>query len=210
MRILIACETHGRVRDAFIARGHDAVSCDLLPSKAGGPHIQGCALEAARSSPWDMMVAHPPCTYLSASGLHWNARPGYEWREAETEKAVEFVRALIAAPIRRKCIENPRGRIGTAIRRADQIIQPNQFGEDASKETHLWLWNLPKLRPTGFQPGRLVDDGRAQLGLFGTGVERWANQTDAGQNRLGPSPDRWDKRSATYHGIAAAMAEQWG
>lgn len=114
------------------------------------------------------------------------------------------------APIERKCIENPVGAMGTRYRSADQIIQPHQFGEDASKKTCLWLTKLRKLRPTGNRAGRLVDDGRPQLGLFGTGVERWSNQTDAGQNRLSPTADRWKKRSETYDGIAEAMAEQWG
>lgn len=154
---------------------------------------------------WDLMVGHPPCTYLSVSGLHWNKREGYEWRAAETEKGLTFVRALMDAPIERIAIENPVSCISTRIRKPDQTIQPYQFGSDASKRTCLWLKNLPKLEvdPSQRVPGRLVNiDGKL--------VERWANQTDRGQNRLGPSEDRWKERSATYPGIAAAMALTWG
>lgn len=198
MRVLIACEFSGTVRDAFIARGHDAVSCDLLPTEKSGPHIVGDALDVAyMGGPWDLMIAHPPCTYLCSSGLHWNKR--IEGREDKTLNAVGFVRALINAPISKICIENPVGRIGTAIRKADQTIQPYQFGHDASKKTCLWLKGLPTLRPTLFIAPRVVG-----------GKNRWGNQTDSGQNRLGPSADRWALRSLTYPGIANAMADQWG
>ena len=197
MRVLIACEHTGAVRDAFRRLGHAAVSCDLLPIQGDGPHITGDVLEVLANSEFDLMIAHPPCTYLCSSGLHWNHRvPG---RDAKTAAALDFVRALMAAPVPRICIENPVGRIGTAIRPADQYIQPYQFGHDASKRTGLWLKNLPLLRPTAHIEPRMVD-----------GMPRWANQTDSGQNRLGPSEDRWQKRSATYHGIAEAMAKQWG
>ena len=153
MKVLIACETSGAVRDAFLNRGHDAVSCDLLPHQHGGPHITGDVLEVLADG-WDLMIAHPPCTYLCSSGLHWNKRvPG---REEKTREAVEFVRRLMAAPIPQWAIENPVGRIGTAIRPADQYIQPHQFGHDASKRTGLWLEGLPPLRPTGFVPPRLI------------------------------------------------------
>jgi hypothetical protein len=151
------------------------------------------------------MVAHPPCTYLSVSGLHWNTRPGYEWRAAETEAGLEFVRTIMAAPIERIAVENPVSCISSRIRKPDQIIQPYQFGHDASKKTCLWLKNLPKLPiiPALRYPGRQVlHNGKL--------VERWANQTDSGQNRLGPSADRWKERSATYTGIAEAMAWTWG
>lgn len=144
-----------------------------------------------------MLIAHPPCTYLCSSGLHWNKRQPE--REALTQEALAFVRLLLEAPIPRIALENPVGRIGTAIRRADQRIQPYEFGEDASKATCLWLKNLPKLVATKAIPPRLVN-----------GKPRWANQTDSGQNRLGPSADRWKERSKTYPGIAAAMAAQWG
>lgn len=202
MRILIACEYSGRVRDAFRERGHDAVSCDLLPSDVGGPHIQGDVLDYIGDD-WDMMIAHPPCTYLAASGWHWTKRyvPGSKTltgtaRLAAAERALDFVRALMRAPIPCIAIENPIGRINTVIRKPDQIIQPWWFGDDASKATCLWLKNLPRLVPTNMLPG----DRRT----------RRANQTASGQNKLGPSPLRWKIRSETYPGIAAAMASQWG
>lgn len=196
MRVLVACEYSGAVRDAFRARGHDAMSCDLLPTDVDGPHYQGDVFDVIGDG-WDLMVAHPPCTYLSSSGLHWNGR--VEGRAAKTEDALAFVRALLDAPIPRIAVENPVGCIGTRIRKADQTIQPHQFGDDASKATCLWLKGLPLLTPTAHVPGREVN------GRF-----RWANQTDSGQNRLAPSADRWKLRSATFPGIAAAMADQWG
>jgi hypothetical protein len=196
MRVLIACEYSGAVRDAFRARGHDAMSCDLLPTDVPGPHYHGDVFDVIGDG-WDLMVAHPPCTYLSSSGLHWNGR--VEGRAEKTEHALAFVRALLAAPIPRIAVENPIGCIGTRIRKADQTIQPHQFGDDASKATCLWLKGLPLLTPTVHVPGRQVN-----------GKTRWANQTDSGQNRLAPSADRWKLRSATFPGIAAAMADQWG
>jgi len=197
MKVLVACEYSGRVRDAFIAKGHDAISCDLLPTDVPGPHYQGDVLELIRRESFDLMVAHPPCTYLCSSGLHWNNRvPG---RAEKTEEALEFVRALLFCGIPKIALENPQGCIGTRIRKSDQVIQPWQFGHDASKSTHLWLKGLPPLRPTSIIEPRLVD-----------GKKRWANQTDSGQNRLGPSEDRWKIRSETYAGIAEAMASQWG
>lgn len=195
MRVLVACEFSGTVRDAFIRMGHDAVSCDLLPTDAPGPHYQGDVRDILDGN-WDMMIAHPDCTYLCSSGLHWNGRvPG---RAEKTEEALEFVRLLMNAPIHRIAIENPIGRINTAIRNPDQYIQPYEYGHDASKKTGLWLKNLPMLRPTEFVEPRIVD-----------GKNRWANQCDSGQNKLGPSPDRWKLRAATYQGWADAMASQW-
>lgn len=199
MKILIACEFSGTVRDAFLARGHDATSCDLLPTESPGPHHQGNVLDILEDG-WDMMIAHPECTYLTSSGLHWNGR--VEGRAELTEESLAFVRRLMAAPIDRICIENPRGCIGTRIRGSDQMIQPWQFGHDASKETHLWLKNLPPLRGTKRFPGRLVKHN-------GRWVERWSNQNDAGQNNLPETADRWALRSITYQGIADAMADQW-
>ena len=197
MKVLVACEYSGRVRDAFIAKGHDAISCDLLPTDVPGPHYQGDVLELIRRESFDLMVAHPPCTDLCSSGLHWNNRvPG---RAEKTEEALEFVRALLFCGIPKIALENPQGCIGTRIRKSDQVIQPWQFGHDASKSTHLWLKGLTPLRPTSIIEPRLVD-----------GKKRWANQTDSGQNRLGPSEDRWKIRSETYAGIAEAMASQWG
>ncbi len=195
MRVLVACESSGAVRDAFIRAGHDAVSCDLLPTDAPGPHYQGSVLDIIADG-WDLMVAHPPCTYLSVSGMHWTTRG---LRDPKlTEDALEFARALMNAPIEKIAIENPVSIISSRIRKPDQIIQPHQFGHDASKKTCLWLKNLPLLKPTNHIPGRMVD-----------GKLRWANQTDSGQNRLPPSKDRWKIRSQTYWGIAQAMAEQW-
>lgn len=197
MKVLVACEYSGRVRDAFLARGHDAISCDLLPTDSPGPHYQGDVLELIRREKFDLMVAHPPCTYLCSSGLHWNGRvPG---RAEKTEEALEFVRALLFCDIPKIALENPMGCIGTRIRKSDQIIQPWQFGADASKATCLWLKGLPKLVATSIVEPRIVN-----------GKKRWGNQTDSGQNRLGPSDDRWKVRSETYLGIAEAMAAQWG
>lgn len=196
MKVLVACEYSGRVRDAFLALGHDAMSCDLLPTDAPGPHYQGDVQDVLGQG-WDLMIAHPPCTYLASSGLHWNKRQPD--RAVKTEAALQFVMALLNAPIERIALENPIGCISTRVRKPEQVIQPWQFGDDASKATCLWLKNLPPLKPTKLIPGRLVN-----------GKRRWANQTDSGQNRLSPSADRWKKRSETYQGIAAAMAEQWG
>ncbi len=196
MKVLVACEYSGTVRDAFRARRHDAVSCDLLPTDAPGPHYQG-PVQDIISDGWDLMIAHPPCTYLSVSGMHWTTRG---LRDPQlTEDALAFVRMLMGAPIPRVAIENPVSVISTRIRKPDQIITPSQFGHDASKKTCLWLKGLPLLRPTQLVEPRII-----------RGRKRWGNQTDSGQNRLSPSPDRWKIRSATYPGIAAAMADQWG
>ena len=193
MRVLIACEYSGTVRDAFIAAGHDAMSCDILPTDAPGPHYQGDVRDVIGNG-WDLMVAHPPCTYLSVSGMHWTARG---LRDPQlTEDALAFVRLLMDAPIPHIAIENPVSVISSRIRKPDQIIQPWQFGHDASKKTCLWLKNLPPLKPTDILPG----DAKTRRG----------NQTASGQNRLPPSKDRWKIRSTTYAGIAQAMAEQWG
>lgn len=202
MRVLIGCESSGNTREAFRARGHDAWSCDLLPADDGSEfHFQQDVFEVAAAYEWDLAIFHPPCTYLSSSGLHWNKRvPG---RAAKTEAALEFVRALMGVDIPSWAIENPVGCISTQIRKPDQIIQPWMFGEDASKATCLWLKNLPLLTPTEFYPPRLVQwKGKLR--------ERWGNQTDSGQNKLPPSQDRWKVRSETYPGISAAFAEQWG
>jgi hypothetical protein len=145
---------------------------------------------------WDLMIAHPPCTFLCASGLHWNKRRPE--RAQQTEDALDFVRQLLDAPIARIALENPIGCISTRIRKPDQTIQPHQFGHDASKATCLWLKGLPPLASTDQIAPRLVD-----------GRKRWGNQTDSGQNKLPPSADRWKIRSETYQGIADAMANQW-
>ena len=197
MKILVACEFSGIVREAFAKLGHDAWSCDLLPSEIPGQHIQGDVLSIIDDG-WDMMIAHPPCTYLCGSGLHWNNR-GRGWEQ--TEKAIEFVKQLMNAPIERIAVENPIGIISSRIRKADQYIQPYEYGHDASKKTGLWLKGLPKLtnKPSDYIQPRMID-----------GKPRWGNQTDSGQNKLAPSKDRWAQRSKTYQGIADAMANQWG
>jgi hypothetical protein len=195
MKVLVACESSGNVRDAFIRAGHDAMSCDMLPSESAGSHYQGDVLDILDRG-WDLMIAHPPCTYLSVSGMHWTTRG---LRDPQlTEDALEFFRVLMNAPIHKIAIENPVSVVSSRIRKPDQIIQPYHFGHDASKKTCLWLKNLPPLRPTQFVEPRKVN-----------GKQRWANQTDSGQNKLPPSADRWKKRSETYRGIAEAMATQW-
>lgn len=208
MKVLVACEFSGTVRKAFREKGHDAWSCDILPAEPGSYyHIQDDVLNRLNEG-WDLMIAHPPCTWLCASGLHWNkrGRQGLTPKECEamTAQALDFVRVLMAAPIKRWAIENPIGCIGTQIRPATQIIQPYDFGEDASKSTCLWLNGLLPLRPTKYFAPRIVQDGQYK------GKERWGNQTDSGQNKLPPSDDRWAERSLTYKGIAQAMADQWG
>jgi hypothetical protein len=196
LRVLVACEYSGAVRDAFIRAGHYAASCDILPSESPlGDHYQ-CDVLTILDHEWDLMIAHPPCTYLCASGLHWNKRRPE--RAQQTEGALDFVRRLLDAPIARIALENPIGCISTRIRKPDQTIQPHQFGHDASKATCLWLKGLPPLAPTKHIAPRLVD-----------GRKRWGNQTDSGQNKLPPSADRWKIRSETYQGIADAMANQW-
>lgn len=200
MRVLVACEFSGIVRDAFKVLGHDAWSCDILPSARTGQHVQGDVL-ALLTQRWDLLIAHPPCTYLCSSGLHWNKRRPE--RAAKTKAALAFVKMLLDADIPRIALENPVGCIGTKIRPFDQLIQPYEFGADASKKTCLWLKGLPRLISTERVQGRFV----WHKGKF---VERWANQTDSGQNRLGPSEARGQLRAITYQGVADAMAKQWG
>lgn len=194
MRVLVACEYSGRVREAFRAKGHDAYSCDLLESEDNSAHhIIGDCLSLLTLD-WDLMIAHPPCTYLAVSGMHWTTRG---FRDPQlTEDALEFVLALMNAPIPKICVENPVSVISSRIRKPDQIVQPWHFGEDASKKTCLWLKGLPLLIATNPLPG----DNKT----------RRSNQTASGQNKLAPSADRWKDRSRTYAGIANAMAYQWG
>lgn len=196
MRVLVACEYSGRVRDAFASIGHYAMSCDLLPTDRPGLHYQGNVFDIINDG-WDLMIAHPPCTYLSVSGMHWTKRGIRDPKL--TEDALSFVVKLLDAPIHKIALENPISIISTRIRKPDQIIQPWQFGHDASKKTCLWLKNLDLLQPTKIIPCRIVG-----------GKKRWGNQTDSGQNKLTPSSDRWKTRSETYEGIALAMAQQWG
>jgi hypothetical protein len=180
-RVLVACEFSGTVRDAFAARGWDAWSCDLLPSEKPGQHIQGDALDAVNQK-WDLLIAHPPCTHLAASGARWFSK-----KQTEQEQAVLFVLALMYSGVARWAIENPVGVLSTRVRKPDQIVQPWQFGHGETKATCLWLHGLTRLKPT------TVVDGREHR-----------------VHMLPPGPDRWKERSRTYPGLAAAMAEQWG
>jgi hypothetical protein len=201
-RIAVMFEASGIIRNALIAQGFDAVSIDLRATDRPGPHIQGDVFDHLEDG-WGGAVMHPDCTYLCSSGLHWNKR--VLGRDAKTKAALANVRRLMACSIPVWAIENPMGCIGTKIRPANQIVQPYQFGEDASKATCFWTRGLPTLMPTERFNGRWVRETN-----ISKPVERWANQTDSGQNRLAPSDDRWAARSETYPGIAAAIAKQWG
>ena len=182
MKVLVACEYSGRVREAFRELGHDAWSCDLLPSDDNSEfHIQGDVLEILNNG-WDLMIAHPPCTHLAVSGARW-----FKDKQVEQQEALEFVRQLLDAPIEKIALENPISVISSKIRKPTQIIQPWQFGHGETKATCLWLKNLPKLIPTDIVDGR-----------------------EAKVHKMPPSEDRWKLRSITYQGIANAMAEQWG
>jgi hypothetical protein len=189
VRVLVACEFSGVVRDAFIRKGHEAVSCDLLPTDSEGPHIVGDALEVIWNYKWDLMIAHPPCTHLAVSGSRW-----FYKKRTEQEIALQFVRSLMDAPINKICIENPISIISSKIRKPDQIIQPYMFGHLARKSTCLWLVGLPKLVPT--------TDLKAELKALPKSLQNPLHY-------LPPSPDRGKKRSVTYNGIALAMASQW-
>ena len=183
-KVLVACEYSGAVRDAFLAMGHDAMSCDLLPTDVPGPHYQGDVFDIIGDG-WDLMIAHPPCTYLCVSGIHWNtSRPE---RKIHTESALDFFQRLLNAPIPHIALENPVSVASSRIRPPDQTIQPWQFGHGETKATCLWLKNLPQLQPTNIVSGR---ENRI--------------------HKMAPSKDRWKLRSATYPGIAQAMAQQWG
>jgi len=250
LKVLIGCEYSGRVRQAFRNLGHDAWSCDLLESEDGSPfHIVGDILPLL-SQQWDLAIFHPPCTDLAVSGAAWFKEKIADGRQ---QRALDFVRLLMDADIPRIVVENPVSVISSKIRKPDQVIQPWQFGEDASKKTCLWLKGLPPLErglivpPAGFKRVAFASDmpececcgepfcpecndhyadcgcpGPMQDELFYKTVDGvlfaserdikpiWSNQTPSGQNKLGPSPDRWKERSRTYQGIANAMAEQWG
>jgi site-specific DNA-cytosine methylase len=181
LRVLVACEYSGVVRDAFIKRGHDAMSCDLLPTDVDGPHYNNDVRNIIAED-WDLMIAHPPCTHLAVSGARW-----FKDKIQEQKEALNFVRFLLAAPIGKIALENPISVISSKIRKPDQIIQPWQFGHGETKATCLWLKNLPLLEPTNIVEGR-----------------------EAKIHKMPPSPDRWKLRSTTYQGIADAMAAQWG
>tara|TARA_B100001939_G_C16911565_1_gene604842 strand:- start:325 stop:870 length:546 start_codon:yes stop_codon:yes gene_type:complete len=181
MKVLIACEYSGRVRDAFTAKGHDAMSCDLLPTDVPGKHYQGDVRDLLEDH-WDLMIAHPPCTHLAVSGARW-----FKDKKEEQEQALDFVRILLNAPVDKIALENPVSVISSRIRKPDQIIQPWQFGHGETKKTCLWLKNLPPLEPT-----KVVDGRENRI------------------HRMPPSADRWKLRSTTFQGIADAMAQQWG
>jgi site-specific DNA-cytosine methylase len=181
MRVLVACEYSGVVRDAFKSRGHDAVSCDLLPTDVPGNHYQGDVLDIINDG-WDLMIAHPPCTHLAVSGARW-----FHLKREEQAAALDFVRTLLDADIPRIALENPVSVISTRIRKPSQVIQPWQFGHGETKATCLWLKNLPLLEPEDVVSGR-----------------------EPKVHRMPPTADRWKLRSKTYSGIAAAMANQWG
>jgi site-specific DNA-cytosine methylase len=183
MNVLVACEFSGIVRDAFTARGHFAMSADLLPSETPGPHWQGDVMALLDTNfPWDLMIAHPPCTHLAVSGARW-----FKEKQHEQAEALEFVAQLLGAGIPRIALENPISVISSKIRKPDQIIQPWQFGHGETKATCLWLKNLPKLKPTNIVAGR-----------------------EPRVHHASPGPDRWKERSRTLQGIADAMADQWG
>jgi hypothetical protein len=227
MKVLVGCETSGNTRRAFAARGHEAWSCDKLPADDGSEfHLQmdvRHVLHVFRGF-FDLFIVHPDCTFMSSSGLHWNTRGRIEAdgrpRAAHTDDAVAFAIEMMQADIPRIAMENPIGCLSTRYRKPDQYIQPYEFGHDASKNTCLWLKNLPPLVPTSFVPPRLVCDHCAQVFAYGLHKcpacgsgkykPRWGNQTDSGQNKLTPSPDRWKLRSETYKGWSEAMATQWG
>jgi site-specific DNA-cytosine methylase len=183
VKVLIACEFSGIVRDAFAERGHDAISCDLLPTERPGKHRQMDVMEVLNDE-WDLMIAHPPCTHLAVSGARWFPEKKADGRQQD---AINFLMLLINAPIEKIAVENPVSIMSTEYRKPDQIIQPWQFGHGETKATCLWLKNLPKLIPTDIVKGRI---GRVHY--------------------CSPGPQRWRERSRTYPGIAAAMADQWG
>lgn len=182
MRVLVACEFSGTVREAFARRGHDAWSCDLLPTERPGNHIRGDAIEAIHSQEWDLLIAHPPCTHLAVSGSRWFAE-----KRIEQWEALRFFTAMLTAPVHRIAVENPISVVSSRVRKPDQIIQPWQFGHGETKATCLWLRNLPKLKPTNIVEGR-----------------------EPRVHHCSPGPDRWKERSRTLQGIADAMADQWG
>jgi hypothetical protein len=228
MKVLIACESSGIVREAFRSLGHDAWSCDLQPADDGSPyHIQDDVLRVIGYRPefdgnWDLMIAHPPCTDLAVSGAKWFPEKRADGRQ---QRAIDFFMKLANAKIDKICIENPVGIMSTAWRKPDQIIQPWMFGEDASKRTCLWLRGLDLLSHTCIIPPhgyRQVDESypfKDYVKVNGYKFVEdiplrlkpvWENQTPSGQNKLGPSEDRWKLRSKTYEGVAKAMAATWG
>jgi len=209
MKVLVACEYSGRVRSAFREIGHDAWSCDLLASEDDSKfHIIGDVMQLLRQQ-WDLVIAHPPCTYLTCSAewaygpgpYHQKVKPSTltgDDRRAARLDAIDFVLAIWNCSAPRVCIENPVGVLSAHLGRPN-VVQPYEHGDDASKKTCLWLRGLMHITPTQMVAPRMV-----------IGKPRWANQTDSGQNNLSPNTDRWKERSRTYAGIASAMASQWG
>jgi len=188
MKILVACEFSGRVRDAFIAKGHDAVSCDLLPTDRPGQHIQGDVLDILDDG-WDLMIAHPPCKYICKGGNNWlNRRPDLDWR-GNREKGAKLFMRFVDAPIEKIAVENPIGCMSTKHRKPNQIIRPFMFGHEYNKDVCLWLKNLPDLIPT-----KMIDPPYKKLDF-------WSNKRN---------PEGRSLKSVTFQGIANAMAEQWG
>lgn len=181
MRVLVACEYSGVVRDAFTRKGHYAMSCDLLDSEVTGNHYKGDVRDVINDG-WDLMISHPPCTHLAVSGARW-----FKDKQAEQREALGFVELLLNAPIHKICLENPVSIISSRIRKPDQIIQPWQYGHGETKATCLWLKNLPLLKPTNIVDGR-----------------------EARVHKMPPSPNRWKERSRTFQGVADAFAKQWG
>jgi len=203
MRVLIACEYSGAVRDAFIKQGHDAMSCDILPTDVAGPHYTGDVFDVINDG-WDLMIAHPPCTYLAVFGNRWlynkdGSKNEERWKNREA--GLDFVRAIMDAPIKHIAVENPVSVISSEIRKPDQIIQPWQFGDEAQKTTCLWLKNLPKLKPT-----KIV--GKGEFVTFKSGKKHPAWYAEAFA-KAKTKAERQKLRSKTFQGIADAMAEQW-
>lgn len=196
LRVLVACEFSGTVRDAFLARGHDAMSCDLLPTEKPGPHYQGSVLDIINDG-WDLMIAHPPCTYLTNAGVVWLHKDKSRW--GKLGEGAEFFKKMLDAPIEKICVENPimhkygLERIGNV--KCTQVVQPWMFGHTEQKATCLWLKNLPKLLPT--------NNVKTEMMKLPVKVRQRINYQS-------PSPNRWKIRSKTFEGIAKAMAEQWG
>lgn len=199
MKVLVACEYSGVVRDAFKAKGHYAVSCDILPTERPGHHYQGDVKDILEHG-WDLMIAHPPCTYLTSTGNRWLDDPRYPNRRRDREDAADFFMLLYNAPIQKVCVENPQGYMSTRFRRPDQYIHPYQFGHPVPKKTGLWLKGLSPLTPT--EVVGLEDDV-----VFSSGarMSKWFYETSCL-----PDKDRAKARSVTFQGIADAMAEQWG
>jgi len=195
MKVLIACEYSGIVRDAFAYKGHDAWSCDILPTESPGNHYQGDVLEHLDKG-WDLMIAHPPCTHLAVSGARWFTEGKKPW--SLQEDALNFVRKLLDAPIDKIALENPVSVISTKIKKPNQIIQPFQFGHDVSKKTCLWLKNLPNLKPTKIVKPDIVEKNGYKMSRH-----HW-------ETFKLPSKIRGKVRSRFYEGIAQAMADQWG